>query len=390
VAAPVPEKFEEFCLEVEDCPDASLAEIASRLGLSLKTARRYRKKYEQILKGDFIRIDDFSGRAIRFLLWLSQCRSPVSTAKARAFFCTEFEAGEKTFRRFLNRLRHEELIEETAQGWQLGKKILPRLTFTFEELESMIRFIQGYEAKGPLGRELKAVLTKLWMSMTDLSPRLLQRAAKRQARLVIKGPLCQQSAAVLRVMEQLAAFVAREQMVTFTYTRPKETPTRWTVLPCYVVYNLALDRWYLAGVNQEDGEAGFFRLDRIVDLAAGGALAPGLDPAKCERLKYAIGAEDGALYEVKIRFGNDFNVQDKVRRDAALRPTASVQEEAGGSLLYTDMVAGLGEISRWVRQFGASAKVLAPVELQEIIIAGARRKLARYKVETRRGGEGDE
>lgn len=86
MAAPVPEKFEEFCLEVEDCPDASLAEIASRLGLSLKTARRYRKKYEQILKGDFIRIDDFSGRAIRFLLWLSQCRSPVSTAKARAFF----------------------------------------------------------------------------------------------------------------------------------------------------------------------------------------------------------------------------------------------------------------------------------------------------------------
>ena len=57
----------------------------------------------------------------------------------------------------------------------------------------MIRYIQGYEAKGPLGRGLKAVLTKLWMSMTESRPGCFRGAAKRQARLVIKGPLCQQS-----------------------------------------------------------------------------------------------------------------------------------------------------------------------------------------------------
>ncbi len=388
MTAPVPEKFEEFCLEVEHSPDASLAEIAARLGFSVKTARRYQKKYEQILKGDFIQIDDFSGRAIRFLLWLSQYRAPVSSAKARSYFCAEFETSEKTFERFISRLRREELIQETAEGWRLGKKILPRLGFTFEELESMIRFIQGYEAKGPFGRELKTALSKLWLGMAQLSPRLLQRTAKRQARLVIKGPLCQQNETVARMMEQLTALVAQGQMATFTYTRPQEPATRWTVLPCYVVYNLALDRWYLAGVNQEDGEAGFFRLDRMAEISAGGVPAPALDPAKCERLKYAIGAEDGALYKVKIRFRNDFNVQDKVRRDTALRPTAKLQTAADGSLLFTDTVSGLGEISRWVRQFGASAQVLAPVELQKMIIAGARRKLARYEAENQ-GGEAD-
>ena len=95
MTAPVPEKFEEFCLEVEHSPDASLAEIAARLGFSVKTARRYQKKYEQILKGDFIRIDDFSGRAIRFL-WLSQCRS-LFPAKARAFVRSSKRVA---FRRF--------------------------------------------------------------------------------------------------------------------------------------------------------------------------------------------------------------------------------------------------------------------------------------------------
>src|SRR5690606_34334651 len=100
-------KFEEFCLEFEQSPDASLAEIASRLGLSVKTVQRYREKYEQILKGEFFQIDDFSGRAIRFLLWLSRCRFPVSTERARSFFRTEFEASDKTFDRFLHRLGQE-------------------------------------------------------------------------------------------------------------------------------------------------------------------------------------------------------------------------------------------------------------------------------------------
>ena len=387
MAAPLSEKFEEFCLEFEQSPDASLAEIASRLGLSVKTVQRYREKYEQILKGEFFQIDDFSGRAIRFLLWLSRCRFPVSTERARSFFRTEFEASDKTFDRFLHRLGQEGLIRETAEGWQLGEKILPRLNFSFAELESMIRFIQGYEAKGPLGPELNAVLAKLRLSMVNLSPRLLERAAKRQARLVIKGPLCRQNGTAFRVMEQLTALVAQDQMVTFTYRCPQEPASRWTVLPCYVVYNLALDRWYLAAVNQTDGGAGFFRLDRMANLTAGGRPPAGLDPAKCERLTYALGAEDGPLCEVKIRFRNDFNVLDKVRRDASLRPTAQVQEEPDGSLLFTDTVSGLGEISRWVRQFGASAEVLAPVELRERIIAGARRKLSRYAAESQGGAQ---
>ncbi len=101
------EKFEEFCLEIEHIPDVSLAEVASRLGISLRTAQRYQKKYLQILQGDFVSIDDFSGRAIRFLLWLSSHRSVVPKEKAKSFFTHEFIDGEKTFQRFINDLKRE-------------------------------------------------------------------------------------------------------------------------------------------------------------------------------------------------------------------------------------------------------------------------------------------
>ena len=97
MAAPVPEKFEEFCLEVEDCPRC-LPWRKSLPGLGfLETARRYRKKYEQILKGDLSGLTTFPDGQTAFSSGCPQCRSPVSTAKARAFFCTEFEAVKKTF-----------------------------------------------------------------------------------------------------------------------------------------------------------------------------------------------------------------------------------------------------------------------------------------------------
>ncbi|HBK69570.1 MAG TPA: hypothetical protein DEB05_08205 [Firmicutes bacterium] len=116
-------------------------------------------------------------------------------------------------------------------------------------------------------------------------------------------------------------------------------------------------------------------------LKAGGAPHQELDPSKGDRLKFAMGSENGPLFKVVIRFKDDFNVPDKVKRDAALRPSASWQEEPDGCVLFYDTVAGLGEISRWVRQFGASAQVLEPPELCNKIKEGARRKLARYERE---------
>ena len=71
---------------------------------------------------------------------------PFSVSTERAVpFRTEFEASDKTFDRFCT--GREGLIRETAEGGSWAKNLAPA-GFSFAELESMIRFIQGYEAKG--------------------------------------------------------------------------------------------------------------------------------------------------------------------------------------------------------------------------------------------------
>lgn len=126
--------------------------------------------------------------------------------------------------------------------------------------------------------------------------------------------------------------------------------------------------WYLVGFCHLRGAYRTFALDRIQQLAVldetfsrRGDFSPETYFGESWRLER--GAEK---QRVVIRFDP---YQARWVRGRTWHPTQETVEEPDGSLTLAFTVTGLGEVQRWVLQFGAHAEVLAPPELREAVAA---------------------
>lgn len=124
--------------------------------------------------------------------------------------------------------------------------------------------------------------------------------------------------------------------------------------------------WYLIAYCHFREEVRVFALDRIYELRpleTGFAFPDGFSIT--EFLGDAWRIERGAApVDVAIRFDRH---QARWIREKTWHPSQKLEEEPDGSLLMRFRVGGLGEVRRWVMQFGAHAVVLEPPQLREDI-----------------------
>lgn len=138
------------------------------------------------------------------------------------------------------------------------------------------------------------------------------------------------------------------------------------VRPCHV-FNHRGD-WYVAAWDETRKQVRDFAVHRILRATL---TTDSYDiPADFDYQRYAADAfaiEKGAKpVDVAIRFAPR---QARWIRERPWHPTARVQDEIGGGCLLHLRVSGLGEVKRWVMQFGAEAEVVRP--------KGLRREVAR-------------
>jgi len=74
-------------------------------------------------------------------------------------------------------------------------------------------------------------------------------------------------------------------------------------------------------------------------------------------------------YSVAVRFDSQ---QAPYIRERSWHSSQQIEELPGGALIVRFQTSGLGEIARWVLQYGARAEVLAPPELRETVASQLR------------------
>lgn len=378
-------KFEEFCFAFEQDPQANTAALAKQLGISVKSVERYRKLYYDVLSGDsFAGLENMPERAARFLIWLSDHRLPVSHRAIELFCASEFGMESRMVQRMLEALTKRNLVKADAQGVTLAPRAIPGLILTSDDLEQLAAFLEGPGKKEPLASHLESILAKIRLGIAGSATcHVVERARKRQSRLLVKGPLSAERPEDARMVYTLADLAERGICLQLTYAAPyEEQDLIIHTQPRGTVYNWMSGDWYLVGDNCRTGNVEYYRFDRIRSfgeldqMASQEALQDGsLWPPS---LHNAWAMENGPLQEVVVVFGDDFSVHDKVRHDVAWRNSANLTDNSDGTLTLCDTVAGLGEFSRWLRQFGGSATVVSPPELRRLIGDGALRKLQRY------------
>ncbi len=178
---------------------------------------------------------------------------------------------------------------------------------------------------------------------------------------------------------QLAQLCGRRRLV-IQYKKQNGELSKRSIDPLGLVYCWTTGAWYLVAYSLPQKDYRNFRVGRILSYQELGAADSYETFSLKDYLAPAWGVQVAeTIYEVKIRFYDDYNVHSRVRRETQGRSFAKLEKEPSGTLLYTDLVAGLKEIRVWVRSFGASAEVLEPEKLRKELIDSYQRILERCR-----------
>ncbi len=161
------------------------------------------------------------------------------------------------------------------------------------------------------------------------------------------------------------------------YTASRDDWSERTVNPHHL-YNMRGD-WYLFAYDQNRKEMRNFHLGRVEwwqVLAEGFERVPNFSPH--DWMSTAFQLERGADPEnVVIRF-DDYQAR-WVRERRWHETQQPLEELPDGGVLLRFYTAGLGEVKRWVMQFGSHAEVLEPESLRSLVRDEAQRLMAIYE-----------
>jgi len=224
--------------------------------------------------------------------------------------------------------------------------------------------------------ELNRVRAKLFQALLGKGEQAALDTS--QNRLLIKGwRELYDSPETERLVARIEEAVLAERRLLLDYIDAAGEAFRFEMEPYGLVYYWVWGFWYLVGRIKQ--ELTVLRLDRIKDYMETGHFTYPPDFSLEEVFADAWGVEISApLVTVRIKFYDEYNVIQRVRRDTAHRKKAVLTKEEG-YLIYSDQVRGINEIKPWIRSFGSSAVVLAPEELKADMVRSARWVLDLYQ-----------
>lgn len=234
------------------------------------------------------------------------------------------------------------------------------------------KVLQQYRGT-PFEADLETALQKIRDMMPEevsVSPGVLDACLSLDT-----GPTYQPDASVFAgVLEALSR--RRVALVRYRSMASGQTTNR-RMHPCHV-FNHRGD-WYVAAWDETRKQVRDFAVHRILHVAL--TTDSYEIPASFDYRRYmadSFSIEKGTKpAEVAIRFNSR---QARWIRERRWHPTARVQEEIGGGCLLRLRVSGLGEVKRWVMQFGSEAEVVRPVRLRREIEGELRKALGVYDV----------
>ena len=191
------------------------------------------------------------------------------------------------------------------------------------------------------------------------------------------GPLIAPDVEAFRCVVQ-ALGERRRLRIRYTSLSQDRTTDR-TVEP-YRVYNLRGD-WYLAAYDLHHRQVRDFALHRIRSASLLDDRYE-IDPLFRfeDYTAGAFGIEKGTRpVTVAVRFAAR---QARWIRERKWHPSARIQDRKDGGCVLKMEVAGLGEVRRWVMQFGSEAEVLQPASLRREVAAELRASLRFYATDS--------
>lgn len=277
----------------------------------------------------------------------------------------KFEVSERTIyadREFMiNRLGAPIALDEEAGGWCYTDQtwVLPAIMVSEGE---MLAFFLSQELSQrylgtPFEEPLRSAIAKISRYLPADVHFDLDQAARHYT--ITAGATVDINPRLLLDLQQ--AIKKRRQLWMIYYTASRGEHRERIVNP-YHLYNVRGD-WYLFAYDHWRQNIRNFHLGRIEDwrvLAETFERDPDFSPE--QHMAQSFLTERGEPVDVAIRFDEH---QARYIRERRWHETQKPLEElSDGGVVLRFRAGGLGEVKRWVMQWGAHAEVLEPAELR--------------------------
>ncbi|MCL4423883.1 MAG: WYL domain-containing protein [Firmicutes bacterium] len=170
----------------------------------------------------------------------------------------------------------------------------------------------------------------------------------------------------------------RRRVEMVYYTASRDTYTRRKMDPYHLRYMEGA--WYLFAYCHHRQEVRIFALDRMDEVAIlpeSFTLPEDFTVEDFLRGSWRL-ERGGPPRTVVVRFDRE---AARYVRGKEWHPSQAMRELDDGSLFFQFTVSGMGEVSRWLLQFGSHAEVLEPAELRRIMAEEIERMGERYRKE---------
>lgn len=180
----------------------------------------------------------------------------------------------------------------------------------------------------------------------------------------------------LRIIEKA---LKKENVITLSYRNKQDKVNVFDVCPIGIVYYEFESLWYMVGYWKE--MIFYYRLDRIKNVVIKNITFEYPDNFNMrESMANLWGMELGEEYKVKVKFKNDYNLVEKLKRDLYNRKNAKLYTK-DKYIIYEDRVIGINNFKMWVRGFGSDAIVIEPKEVRDDILNSAKEMYEYYRDE---------
>ena len=264
------------------------------------------------------------------------------------------------------------IVAEPGIGYSLVKGYhLPPVMFTTEEASAL--FIGGKLVEQLTDASLQKQMESALIKIRSVLPRDRQDYLDRLERstaVVSRGstPIPKLSGEALIPIQRA---LAQRRVLTLDYQAQRRDLTRRQVEPLGLVYYS--DNWHLIAFCRLRQDVRDFRTDRIQKLQLLTETFSGHADFSLRRYLEAS-AQEGKFEAAKVRFKPE--VIERVRQEWHCR---LVEERTDGQGIVVTLLAySLEWLANWIFSFGATAEVVSPERLKQLVGAEAERVAAKY------------
>lgn len=161
--------------------------------------------------------------------------------------------------------------------------------------------------------------------------------------------------------------IKKKKSLSMNYKNSIGEILKITFQPLKISYDESENLYCVLSVSENKIQV--HRLDRILDLWPGTEKVDAGDSSIIDSIAPQVWGNcfSEQPEHVKVKFYNEANVWEKVKRDLACRTKGHLYEK-DGYLYYEDTVYGISKFRPWIYGFGSSAIVQEPKSLREHII----------------------